>query len=89
MYQRYKGKGVAFVGIFVGDTEANARAFVRTHRVSFPNGYDWKLAVAKPLGYRAMPYTVVISRQGEVAHRFHGPVSKADLITAIERLLTG
>jgi hypothetical protein len=30
----------------------------------FPTGYDWPLALAKPLGFRAMPYTVVISQQG-------------------------
>ena len=79
---------MAFVGIFVDDTEAKAREFVRTHRVGFPNGYDWKLVLAKPLGYRRMPYTVVISQQGEVARRFIGPVTKTDLVTAIDGLLT-
>lgn len=79
---------MAFVGIFVEDTEANAREFVRTHRVSFPNGYDWKLTLARPLGYSRMPYTVVISQQGEVVRRFIGPVSKADLVTTLDGLLT-
>jgi hypothetical protein len=78
---------VAFVGIFVEDTEADARAFLNTHPVSFPNGYDWKLVLAKPLGFRAMPYTVVISKQGEVARRFVGPVTEPDLVTTIEELL--
>lgn len=88
MYESYKAKGVAFVGIFVEDTEAKAREFVTTHRVSFPSGYDWRLVVAKSLGYSRMPYTVVISPQGEVARRFIGPVSKADLVTTLDGLLS-
>ncbi len=75
------------MGIFVQDTEAKAREFMRTRSASFPNGYDWQLALAKPLGFRAMPYTVVISSRGEVARRFLGPVARADLVAAIEELL--
>jgi hypothetical protein len=87
VYRRYKSKVVAFIGIFVEDTEANARAFLNTHSMSFPSGYDWPLAWAKPLGFRAMPYTVVISQQGQVAHRWVGPVTEADLVATIEGLL--
>lgn len=75
------------MGIFVEDTEANARGFVRTHQVSFPNGYDWKLVLAKSLGYSRMPYTVVVSQQGEVVRRFIGPVTETDLVTALDGLL--
>lgn len=75
------------MGIFVEDTEARAREFVRTHQVSFPNGYDWKLVLAKPLGYSRMPYTVVISQKGEIARRFIGPVTESDLVTTVEGLL--
>lgn len=68
------------------DTEARAREFVRTHPMSFPVGHDWSLKVATPLGFRGMPYTVVISPGGELARRFVGPVSEADLVAAIEPL---
>ena len=75
------------MGIFVEDTETNAREFLRTHPVSFLNGYDWKFVLARPLGFRGMPYTVVISQQGEVARRFFGPVTETDLVTTIDGLL--
>jgi peroxiredoxin len=87
VYQRYKKRDVAFVGIFVEDTDAAARAFLNAHPMSFPTGYDWPLALAKPLGFRAMPYTVVISQRGQVAHRLVGPVTEANLVTTIEELL--
>ncbi len=70
------------------DTDTKARQFQRTHPVSFPSGYDWQLELARPLGFRGMPYTVLISRNGEVMQRFFGPVSENDLVTGIERLLT-
>ncbi len=75
------------MNIFVEDTEAKAREFLKTHPVSFPSGYDWQLALAKPLGFRGMPYVVVISPNGEVARRFIGPVTQSDLATEIEKLL--
>lgn len=78
---------MAFVGVFVEDSETNARAFLNTYPMSFPSGYDWPLAWAKPLGFRAMPYTVVISRQGQIARRMVGPVPEADLVATIEELL--
>jgi hypothetical protein len=70
----------------VEDTEAKAREFVRTYPMTFAIGFDWSLKVATPLGFRGMPYTVVISPGGAVARRFVGPVSEADLVAAIEAL---
>ena len=76
-----------FVGVFVEDTEAKAREFMKAYATTFPNGYDWALEEARPLGFRGMPYTVIISPQGEPARRLTGPVSEADLVSAIEGLL--
>lgn len=75
------------MNIFVDDTEANAREFLKTHPVSFPSGYDWRHALAKPLGFRGMPYVVVIAPKGEVARRFVGPVTQTDLAAEIDKLL--
>ncbi len=54
--------------------------------MSFPTGHDWSLTLAAALGFRAMPYTVVISPQGEITRRFVGPVTDADLVATIEPL---
>lgn len=78
---------MVFVGIFVEDTDAKAREFLKAHPVSFPHGTDWQLTIARPLGFRGMPYTVVISPRDEVARRFFGPVEKVDLVATIRELL--
>lgn len=80
---------MAFVGIFVEDTKEKAREFVEAHNVGFHQGYDWALAIAKPMGFRGMPYTVVFGQKGLEARRFTGPVSRADLVSTIETLLKG
>ena len=87
MYQRYKEKGVRFVGIFVEDREDRAREFIKGQKLTFPVGYDWELKLAKPMGFRGMPYTVVLDRRGGIAKNFAGPISKADLTATIDSLL--
>ena len=76
-----------FVGVFVEDREDRAREFIKSQKITFPTGYDWELKLAKPLGFRGMPYTVVLDRRGGIARNFAGPISKADLTAAIEILL--
>jgi hypothetical protein len=77
---------VIFVGVFVQHTEADAREFLRAHPMSFPTGHDRSLSLARALGFRVMPYTVVVSRQGEIARRFVGTVTDTDLVATIEPL---
>ncbi len=77
---------MVFVGVFVQDTEAGAREFLRAYPMSFPTGQDRSLGLATALGFRAMPYTVVISTRGEIARRFVGPVTGTDLVATIEPL---
>ena len=74
------------MGVFVQDTEGGAREFLRAYPMSFPTGHDRSLSLATALGFRAMPYTVVISPRGEIARRFVGPVTEADLVATIESL---
>jgi hypothetical protein len=42
---------VAFVGIFVQDTDADARGFLRAYPMSFPTGHDSSLSLATALGF--------------------------------------
>ncbi len=73
--------------MFVQDTEARAREFLRAYPVTFPVGHDWDLVWARALGFLGMPYTVVLSPRGTIARRLHGPVTRDDLITTVAALL--
>jgi len=87
VWQNYKDKGVAFVGVAVSDTAEDARAFIHTFKLTYPNGLDADAAIARAYRVSAVPETVVISRDGRVAKLFVGPVDQAKLEALLEQLL--
>lgn len=76
------------MNVFVQDDDTKAREFLKRYPVTFPSGYAWDLSTGRSLGFRGMPYTVVVSRDGHVARRFFGPVMGNDLRREIDSLLT-
>jgi thiol-disulfide isomerase/thioredoxin len=80
-------KGVQFVGIGI-DTPDNIINFQKATPVSYPllmGSYETlKLTVELGNTSSALPFTVILDRQGNIAHRKTGKLSEAEL----ERLLT-
>ncbi len=73
MWTAYKERDVVIVGINSGqDTWNDARAFLRTHKVTYPNVRDETGRVAATYGVVAMPTTFFIGRDGRVQERFVG-----------------
>jgi thiol-disulfide isomerase/thioredoxin len=75
-------KGVQFVGIAVDDP-GKVRAFVKEIGLNYPaliGGYG-AIELSKSLGndLSALPFTIVVDRQGRVAHTQLGPVKSARL----------
>ena len=78
----------AFVGINVRDSfPAPARAFVRAFEVPYPHIYDptgaQLLKFAGTLPPNGIPTTLIIDKQGRIAARIVGIVSKTTLVTLI------
>ena len=79
----------AFVGINIRDSEpAAARAFVRAFKVPYPSIFDpdgvQLLKFAGTLPPNGIPTTLVIDKQGRIAARVVGIVSKTTLVQLIE-----
>jgi len=72
----------------VEDTPSNVKQFLDGFRVTFPTGMDKRLKIAKAFGFKAMPLTVFVTRDGRIAERMTGPVSEEKLVEVIERLLS-
>src|SRR5579884_2090215 len=78
-------KGVQFLGINTRDTDiANAQAFVRTHKITYPSLYDESGDLigefpAGSLNPQAIPSTLVIDRQGRIAVRVLTPLTDDQL----------
>jgi cytochrome c biogenesis protein CcmG, thiol:disulfide interchange protein DsbE len=87
VWQNYKDRGVAFVGVAVSDTTDDAKAFIRTFKLTYPNGLDTDAAIARAYRVSAVPETIVVSKDGRVAKLFVGPVEQAKLEALLEQLL--
>jgi peroxiredoxin len=55
----------------------NARRFVRTHELGLPVVHDGPDGLARQLDLRAVPFTLVLDRSGEVAYTTTGADDKA------------
>jgi thiol-disulfide isomerase/thioredoxin len=80
--EKLADKGVQFVGIGI-DTPDNIINFQKTSPVSYPllmGSYDI-LRLTTELGNRssALPFTVILDRQGRLAHTKTGKLSEAEL----------
>ena len=83
-------KGVQFVGIAVDDA-GKVRDFAKQVNLNYPaliGGYG-AIELSKTLGndLAALPFTVVLDRQGRVAHTELGPLRQAKLDALLGKLL--
>ncbi|MDE2598261.1 MAG: TlpA family protein disulfide reductase [Rhodocyclaceae bacterium] len=85
--QKLGGKGVQIVGIGI-DTPDNILAFQKKNPVSYPllmGSYDTlRLTVELGNTSTALPFTVILDRQGNIAHTKIGKLNATEL----EKLLT-
>ena len=63
-YQRYKDRGIRFIGVDVKDTKTAARAFVRRFGITYPVVTDYSLEYAQKVKVFGLPETFFIDRQG-------------------------
>ena len=84
-------RGVRFVGIDTRDNDAAARAFVRSFNIPYPSLIDddgrLTLAFAGVIPVSAVPSTVVIDAEGNIAARVVGIVSYGTLRGLIDDVL--
>jgi thiol-disulfide isomerase/thioredoxin len=83
-------KGVQFVGIAVDDPD-KVRAFAQEVKLNYPaliGGYG-AIELSKTLGNElaALPFTIVVDREGRVAHTQLGPLKRSTLDGLLSRLL--
>ena len=86
---QHRAEGVVFVGVAI-DNSANVTQFLQRQPVDYPIliGEGAALALASQLGNPsgALPYTVVLDRDGRVALRHLGRLPHATLDTALRKI---
>ena len=83
----YGAQGVQFLGIAL-DSKENVRSFVVEHAVNYPSLYGQRESIELSKRYGnavgALPYTVVVARDGKVLATHHGLFEEAAVRALIE-----
>ena len=87
VYREYAESGVEFVGIDIWDKEENARSYLETFGIPYPNGIDNSGEIAINYGVRGIPEKFFIDRDGLVQRKFVGPIREDKLREALDELL--
>lgn len=87
VYERWKGKGVEFVGMGLLDNEDACRRFVRRYHLTFPNGYDDGGRIGKLYGFTYQPYWAVVGKGGTLLQAGYGPSGEDQLVSTIKSLI--
>lgn len=88
-WRDYRGRGVAFLGVNMQDSDDAARAFVREFNTTFPTLRDRDGSVYIDYGVYGVPEAFFVDARGTIAQRWIGPLTAEDLRTALDRLVTG
>jgi cytochrome c biogenesis protein CcmG/thiol:disulfide interchange protein DsbE len=87
-WQRYKDKGVVFIGVDYLDQEPAAKRYLEKFGVSYPNGPDLASKISKRYTIRGVPETFFIDPQGKlVGCRRIGPLSPGELDQRIAEIM--
>jgi cytochrome c biogenesis protein CcmG/thiol:disulfide interchange protein DsbE len=86
VWLRYKGRGVAFLGIAVTDSDSEARGFIRQYGTTYPNGPDKKGTIAVSYGFTGIPEKYFIV-DGKVVKKLVGPLTESRLSGVLAELL--
>jgi cytochrome c biogenesis protein CcmG/thiol:disulfide interchange protein DsbE len=99
-YERYKARGVRFLGVDYEDLEGDAESFTKEFRITYPSIRDVGGSLAAAFGVRGVPETFFIDRQfrffsigqgDQVGARggtkILGAVTRPQLVSQIEQLL--
>jgi len=92
LWHAYQPTSVRFAGIDVSDGRAQAKAFERRFGIGYPSLYDPSARAELAFGRvipPAIPDTLVIDRNGDIAARVIGQVTYAGLKRLIDQALEG
>lgn len=89
VYQKYKNKGVVFVGVNIQDKREDALAYMQQHPKTYIVARDETGDVSVDYGLYGVPETFFVNQNGTIAYKHVGPLTEGALIAYIEKMLRG
>jgi DsbE subfamily thiol:disulfide oxidoreductase len=84
---RFRKRGVAFLGINHQDDRNQATAWIEQYHVPYPSIWDPSGRMAAELGYVGLPDTYVVDRTGMIRYIVTGPTNAEQLTGLIDDVL--
>ena len=86
-WQRYRNRGVTFVGVNTTDFSGDAQRFLRRYGVTFPNVRDGNGRVLARYGGLPIPWTYFVGRDGRIVGYIRGEVTEPALEDGLRQAL--
>ena len=86
---RRRGDGLVVVGVLVNDSASGARRFVREHGGTWPVGVDRGAKAAAAFKAVGLPETVFVRRDGTLATRVLGELTRERLDAQLTPIIAG
>ena len=87
-WERWRNRGVLFVGVDAQDFKSDARGFIERYSTTYPHVYDGRGSTLGRFGVTGFPETYFVDRRGRlVGERVQGPVTTEQLDQNIELAL--
>lgn len=86
-YEKYKDRGVVFLGIDIAENRAEVESFIRDYGITYTILLDFSSEVANLYGINAIPTTYILDIDGTVLFSQVGALSADQLSAQIERAL--
>lgn len=86
-WQKYRTKGIAFIGIDYQDSQSEAQQFLEKYVITYPVGPDSSGSISVDYGVSNVPATIFIDRSGVVVRTDLGPLDAGTLQSEIQQLL--
>lgn len=88
VWDKYKDKGVTFLGVAYTDTERGAKAFIQQYSQTYPNGLDIGTKISDLYNIQGVPETFIINKEGKVVEFIMQQVNETQLSGILDRVLT-
>lgn len=90
LQKQYKDKGLQFIGIAIEDQQS-VEEYIKTININYPMlvGGEQAIGLSHQLGniINAVPFTIIVNREGQIIHRHPGELSKEKILEVITPLL--
>jgi cytochrome c biogenesis protein CcmG, thiol:disulfide interchange protein DsbE len=86
-WQRYRGRGVTFIGVNTTDFSGDAQRFVKRFGVTFPIVRDGNGRVLAKYGGLPIPWTYFVDRAGRIVGYIRGEVTAEALEDGLQEAL--